>query len=109
MDWMSRKKQIEDHLWLALAPKMDESLTELETRICDFLVANLEPKLKDYFLADLSWAVEGDKSLDDLHEKFGYASNRKQAIINFFTKRMGKRVFELLPDDIKNYILANSL
>jgi hypothetical protein len=91
---------------------MDESLTELETRICDFLVANLEPKLKDYFLADLSWAVDGDKTLlavADLHEKLGYASNRKQAIINFFTKRMGKRVFELLPDDIKNYILANSL
>jgi hypothetical protein len=69
-------------------------MNDIEQRICDWLVINFEPKLKDHFLADLSWAGDG---------------TRPQAISNFFTKRIGKRVFELLPDDIKNYILANSL
>jgi hypothetical protein len=85
------------------------TLSELETRICDWLTENFEPKLKDYFLADLSWAVDDDKAFEEIQIKHGYATNRKQAVIIFFTKRMGKRVFELLPDDIKNYILANSL
>ena len=89
---------------------MNESnLSAMEQRICDWLVENFETKLKDHFLADLSWAVEGDKTLADIQKKFGYATKRSQAIVNFFTKRIGKRVYEILPDDIKNYVIAHSL
>jgi hypothetical protein len=93
----------------------DSTLSAMEKRICDWLVENFEPKLKDHFLADLSWAVEGDISLNVIKEiwsteqEYGYANTRPQAIVNFFTKRIGKRVYDILPDDIKNYILANSL
>jgi hypothetical protein len=86
------------------------TLSAMEQQICDWLVMNFEPKLKDHFLADLSWAV--DRSSSDISESNGqntYVTTRPQAISNFFTKRMGKRVFELLPDDIKNYVIANSL
>lgn len=85
-------------------------MNDIEQRICDWLVLNFEPKLKDHFLADLSWA--SCRSINEIKESNGqntYATTRPQAIVNFFTKRMGKRVFEILPDDIKNYILANSL
>ena len=88
---------------------MNES-SAMEQRICDWLVMNFEPKLKDHFLADLSWA--SDMTLCEIRESCGqntYVTTRPQAISNFFTKRIGKRVFDILPDDIKNYILANSL
>lgn len=84
-------------------------MSDMEQRICDWLVENFETKLKDHFLADLSWAIEGDDVLSNLQQANGYATTRPQAIVNFFTKRIGKRVYEILPDDIKNYILAHSL
>jgi hypothetical protein len=75
---------------------VDESwLTENEKRIVDWLVDNQESKLKDFFLADLSWA--------------NTEQERQEAFINFFTKRTGKRVIGTLPEDIKNYVLANSV
>lgn len=73
----------------------ESDLSDIERRTADWLVANFENKLKDFFLADLSWA-------NDQQE-------REKAFINFFTKRMGKRVLALLPEDIKNYVLANSV
>ena len=75
---------------------IDEStLSDIERKAADWLAANMELKLKDYFLADLSWA-------DNEQQKH-------QAFIDFFTKRPGKRVLDILPEDIKNYVLANSL
>jgi hypothetical protein len=91
------------------------TLSAMEQRICDWLVMNFETKLKDHFLADLSWAVDSVESSTVLKEiwqaeqEFGYANTRPQAIANFFTKRIGKRVYDILPDDIKNYVIANSL
>lgn len=87
----------------------DSNLSAMEKRICDWLVENFETKLKDHFLADLSWAIEGDDVLSNIRQSEGYATTRPKAIVNFFTKRIGKRVYEILPDDIKNYILAHSL
>lgn len=87
----------------------------MEKRICDWLVENFETKLKDHFLADLSWAVDSVESSAVLKEiwqaeqEYGHALTRPQAIANFFTKRIGKRVYEILPDDIKNYVIAHSL
>lgn len=75
---------------------VDEScLTYNEKRIVDWLVNNQELKLKDFFLADLSWANDEQE--------------RQEAFVNFFTKRTGKRVLGILPEDIKNYVLANSV
>lgn len=93
----------------------DSNLSAMEKRICDWLVENFETKLKDYFLADLSWAVDSTLSLDvcketwKMEQEYGHALTRPQAIANFFTKRIGKRVYEILPDDIKNYVIANSI
>lgn len=84
------------------------SLSAMEKRICDWLVENFEPKLKDHFLADLSWAVDSVESSAALKEIW-QANTRPQAIANFFTKRIGKRVYDILPDDIKNYVIANSI
>jgi len=73
----------------------DEPLSDRERKVLDFLVDNQELKLKDFLLADLSWANNKEE--------------RVQAFVDFFTKRMGKRILEILPEDIKNYILANSI
>jgi len=81
--------------WFESFAIMDGKLSEMEIRVVEFLVHNWENKLKDFFLADLSWANNQEE--------------REQAFINFFTKRMGKRVLEHLPEDIKNYVLANSV
>lgn len=68
---------------------------EMEIRVVEFLVHNWESKLKDFFLADLSWTNNQEE--------------RNRAFVDFFTKRKGKRVLDILPEDIRNYILANSL
>lgn len=82
------------------------TLFDIEKRIVDWMDENQELKLKDFFLADLSWIGENDYVLiHSSNRKF----TRKDAICDFFTKRMGKRVLELLPDDIKNYVIANRL
>lgn len=73
----------------------EPSLSEIDIKTVDWLVANFEPKLKDFFLADLSWCNSQQE--------------REQVFVDFFTKRMGKRVLEQLPEDIKNYVLANSI
>jgi len=73
----------------------ESALSEIERETADWLTNNVENKLKDFFLADLSWANNQEE--------------RHQAFIDFFTKRIGKRVLEILPDDIKNYVLANSI
>lgn len=73
----------------------ESSLSDIESKTADWLVANFENKLKDFFLADLSWTNNKQE--------------RDQAFVDFFTKRMGKRVFDLLPDEIKNHVLAHSL
>ena len=89
--------------------------SDIEQQICDWLTENFEPKLKDHFLADLSWAVDSIESSAVLKEiwqaeqEFGYANTRPQAIANFFTKRIGKRVYDILPEDIKNYVIAHSI
>ena len=75
---------------------IDEStLSDIERKAADWLANNMELKLKDYFLADLSWANNEQE--------------KHQAFIDFFTKRPGKRVLDILPEDIRNYVLANSL
>jgi hypothetical protein len=75
---------------------IDEStLSDIERKAADWLAANMELKLKDYFLADLSWANNEQE--------------KHQAFIDFFTKRPGKRVLDILPEDIRNHVLANSL
>jgi len=75
---------------------IDEStLSDIERKAADWLAANMELKLKDYFLADLSWS-------DNEQQKH-------QAFIDFFTKRPGSRVLDILPEDIRNHVLANSL
>jgi hypothetical protein len=71
------------------------TLSKIELETVDWLIENFELKLKDFFLADLSWA-------DNQEE-------RDQAFVDFFTKRKGKRLLEILPEDIKNYVLAHSL
>jgi hypothetical protein len=71
------------------------TLSKIELETVDWLIENFELKLKDFFLADLSWA-------DNQEE-------RDQAFVDFFTKRKGKRLLEILPEDIKNYVLARSL
>lgn len=73
----------------------ESALSDLERETADWLTNNVENKLKDFFLADLSWANNQEE--------------RHQAFVDFFTKRMGKRVLEILPDDIKNYVLAHSI
>lgn len=73
----------------------ESELSDLERKVVEWLERNLENKLKDFFLADLSWAENQQE--------------RDLAFINFFTKRMGKRVLEIMPEDIKNYVLANSI
>lgn len=75
--------------------RSEPSLNDMEIKVVDWLVANFEPKLKDFFLADLSWCNSQQE--------------REQAFVDFFTKRMGKRVLEQLPEDIKNYVLAHSI
>ena len=79
------------------APNMTEesTLSEIERKTVDWLNINFENKLKDFFLADLSWANNQQE--------------RDQAFADYFTKRVGKRIFHLLPDDIKNHVLAKSL
>jgi hypothetical protein len=79
---------------------------EIESKICDFLLKNHETKLKEFFLADLSWVIE-DKDLKSKLESGGYATNRKEVIIKFFKERFGKRVYNILPQDIKDYINSN--
>jgi hypothetical protein len=81
--------------WFESFAIMDGKLSEMEIRVIHFLSANWENKLKDFFLADLSWANNQEE--------------RNRAFVDFFTKRKGKRVLDILPEDIKNYILANSL
>jgi hypothetical protein len=78
---------------------MKQELNKIEQSVVDFLIKNEEGKLKEIFLADLSWA-EGEND---------YEKSRTKVLIDFFTVRSGKRVFEILPDSIKNYVLANSL
>lgn len=73
----------------------ESALSDIERRTADWLTINFENKLKDFFLADLSWANDQEE--------------REKAFIKFFTQRMGKRVLPLLPEDIKNYVLANSV
>lgn len=111
LEWVLNNIELtREALSLVTAPEMDMSnLSTIEKQICDWLVENDEDKLKQFFLADLSWAIEGDKALQTIQEIHGYATNRTKAIVNFFTKRFGKRVYDNLPDDIKNYILANRL
>lgn len=97
---LSKPDVFVDILKLALYKTNDKMidefwLSETDKRVVDWLVRNQELKLKDFFLADLSWAND--------------QKERDEAFINFFTKRMGKRVLEILPEDIKNYVLANSL
>jgi hypothetical protein len=81
--------------WFESFAIMDGKLSEIEIRVVEFLVHNFESKLKDFFLADLSWANNQEE--------------RNRAFVDFFTKRKGKRVLDILPEDIRNYILANSL
>jgi hypothetical protein len=71
------------------------SMSDMEKRIYNWLIENSELKLKDFFLADLFWANNQEE--------------RDQALFDFFTKRKGKRLLEILPEDIKNYVLAHSL
>lgn len=102
---------VEEALLFVAAPAIDDNyLSDTEKnmvdRICSWLIEINESRLKDHFIADLSWAVEGDKTLADIQKKFGYATKRSQAIVNFFTKRMGVSVFDKVPEDIKNYVLA---
>lgn len=73
----------------------ESALSDLERETADWLTNNVENKLKDFFLADLSWANNQEE--------------RQKAFVDFFTKRTGKRVLEILPDNIKNYVLANSI
>lgn len=73
----------------------DSDLSDMERRVVEWFDNNLEYKLKDFFLADLSWPAD--------------PQDRHQDFIDFFTKRTGKRVLSLLPEDIKNYVLANSI
>lgn len=82
----------------------ESSLSEIERKTVDWLVANFEPKLKDFFLADLSWCNSQRRDEQALVQQ-----EREQAFVDFFTKRMGRRVLEQLPEDIKNYVLAHSI
>lgn len=77
---------------------------DIKEQICDWLVTNQEQKLKEYFLSDLSWIVSDDKELMQAQIINGYAKNTDEVIVNFFTKRSGKRVFEILPKNIQEYI-----
>lgn len=82
-------------------------LNTIENQICDWLIENCEPRLKDFFLADLSWATTNNKELEEIQKTHGYATNRVQAVVDFFTTRKGKIVYNDLPEDIKNYISSN--
>lgn len=79
-------------------------MKNIKERVCDWLVENQEAKLKEYFLADLSWADQEDVNLKEKMNSNGYATTLPMVVVNFFTKRTGKRVFEILPKDIKEYI-----
>lgn len=81
-------------------------MNPIENQICDWLVEN-NPKLKDFFLADLSWAITNDKALEDIQKAHGYAVDRVQAVVDFFTTRKGKIVYNDLPENIKFYISSN--
>jgi len=76
---------------------------EIEKKIHDFFTKNHELKLKEFFLADINWIIE-DEDLKSKLKSGGYATNRKEAIIKFFKERFGKRVYSILPKDIKDYI-----
>lgn len=87
---------------------MNESnINEIENLIIKFLEENKELKLKEFFLSDLSW-VEVDSDLKEVMAAEGYAKNKTQAIVDFFTKRFGKRLFHILPKNIKQFIINYS-
>lgn len=74
---------------------LQEWLSDMEKKIVDWLIDNQEFKLKDFFLADMSWT--------DTEEE------KKEAFRDFFTKRKGKRLLKIVPEHIKNFIIANSI
>jgi hypothetical protein len=49
-----------------------------------------------------------ERSLSQL-KVYGQQKERDKIIIDFFNKSEGKDILDLLPEDIKNYILAHSL
>lgn len=70
------------------------TLSDVELKVVDWLEANNQLRLKDFFLADLSWA-------DNKQE-------RTKAFVDFFIDRMGKQIFDIMPDDLKDYVMANN-
>ena len=84
-------------------------MMNIKERVCDWLLENRESKLKEYFLADLSWLDQTDVHLTEKMNNNGYATTLPMVVVNFFTKRTGKRVFEILPKDIRNNIDKNNL
>lgn len=81
------------------------TMRDIDKKICDWLVENQEQKLKESFVSDLSWIVNNDKELMNAQIANGYAKNEDEVVVNFFTKRAGKRVFDILPKDIREYII----
>lgn len=73
-------------------------LSDFENKIVDYLIS-IDSKLKDHFLADLSWANLDPNKLE----------TRNKVITKFFTQRKGKELLNKLPEDIKNFVIANSL
>jgi len=67
------------------------TLSEVETKVVSWLEANNQLRLKDFFLADLSWANNQQE--------------RTKAFVDFFLNRMGKQIFDIIPNDLRNYIL----
>jgi len=76
-------------------PYSFKALTDLELEIVAFLDEHHDGKAKDHLLGDLSWA--------------DYVQSKEQIISDFFTKRGGKIYLDLLPEHLKNKILAYSL
>jgi hypothetical protein len=83
------------------------NISEIEKRIINFLEENKELKLKEFFVSDLSW-IEVDPDIKETMAAHGYAKNKVQAIVDFFTKRFGKRLLNILPKDIKEFIVNHS-
>lgn len=66
-----------------------ELLSDLEKEILELL----DNKAKDHYLADLSWA-----SIPPLNQ------SREEITLDFFTKRYGKKYYDILPTNLKQKI-----
>lgn len=71
------------------------SLSHIEHDVVSWLENNNHLRLKDFFLADLSWADTDQQ--------------RTKAFVDFFTTRMGTKVFDLVPQTIRDYVLQRRL